>query len=49
LVRKFNIDLLDFCKAPKNVGTKPGSVIPGGKSIIHILKLKSGTITEIPQ
>jgi hypothetical protein len=28
--------------------TKPGSVIPRGKSIIRILKLKSGTITEIP-
>ena len=32
----------------KNVGTKPESIIPGGKSVICILKLKSGTITEIP-
>ena len=32
----------------KNVGTKLGSLIPGGKSLIRILKLKSGTITEIP-
>jgi hypothetical protein len=32
----------------KNVGTKPGSIIPGGKSVNRILKLKSGTITEIP-
>jgi hypothetical protein len=35
-------------KKKKNVGTKPGSVIPGGKSVICILKLKSRTITEIP-
>jgi hypothetical protein len=32
----------------ENDGTKPGSVIPGGKYVICILKLKSGTIREIP-
>jgi hypothetical protein len=32
----------------KKVGTKPVSVIPRGKSVIRILKLKSGIIMEIP-
>jgi hypothetical protein len=35
-----------FCRPRRRkiVGTKPGSVIPGGKSVICILKLKSRTI-----
>jgi hypothetical protein len=45
---KRNLDKTLTRPRGKNVGTKPGSVIPVGKSVIHILKLKSGTITEIP-
>jgi hypothetical protein len=46
---KHNLDkALKRPRRKKNVGRKPGSVIPGCKSVICILKLKSGTITEIP-
>ena len=46
---KRNLDkALTRPRGRKNVGTKPGSIIPGGKSVNRILKLKSGTITEIP-
>jgi hypothetical protein len=46
---KCNLDkALTWPRREKNVGTKTGSVIPGSKSVIRILKLKSRTITEIP-
>ena len=46
---KCNLDkALTWPRREKNVGTKAGSVIPGSKSVIRILKLKSRTITEIP-